>query len=94
MVYDILGNWSKGIAFDLHTTTSTYLGINEYGYDRFQSTRSEIGELVYQLKYKQDQAAIPKIIELLKKVRGIETFDSIIQGKKHAACRQDISSFR
>lgn len=78
MVYEISGSWTKGAAFDLHTVASTYLGVDEYGHDRFDNTRSEIGELVYQLKYRNDQSAVPKIIELLKKVGGIETFDAII----------------
>lgn len=78
MVYEIKGNWSKGIAFDLHTVASTYLGVDEYGNNRFDNRRSEIGELVYQLKYQNDQTAVPKIVSLLKEIGGIETFDAII----------------
>lgn len=78
MADEILGNWTKGIAFDLHTTSSTYLGVDGYGRSRFDNTRSEMGELVYQLKYRNDQTVIPKIIELLKSIGGIETFDAII----------------
>lgn len=62
----------------MHTLASTYLGPDEFGHDRFNNTRSEMGELVYQLKYKRDKSAIPKIIELLTAIAGIEKFDFII----------------
>lgn len=78
MRYTLTGNWKKGLAFDLHTVASTYLGPDEYGHDQFKNTRSEMGELIYQLKYRRDRSAIPKIIELLKVIGGIEKFDCII----------------
>ena len=78
MKYEIHGKWRKGYAFDLHTVASTYLGPDEYGHDRFENTRSEIGELIYQLKYQNDQSAVPKIIKLLSAIKGIEKFDAII----------------
>jgi len=76
--YKLSGKWKSGYAFDLHTLASTYLGPDEFGHDRFDNTRSEMGELVYQLKYKRDQSTIPKIIELLTAITGIEKFDFII----------------
>ena len=78
MRHRLKGNWTKGLAFDLHTVASVYLGPDEFGHDRFDNTRSEIGELVYQLKYKHDQSAVPKIIDLLSVIQGIEKFDAII----------------
>jgi len=54
MRYEIKGNWKKGLAFDLHTVASVYLGVDEYGHGRFDNTRSEIGELIYQLKYRSE----------------------------------------
>ena len=78
MKYKLIGKWRRGFAFDLHTIASTYLGPNEFGHAQFDNTRSEMGELVYQLKYKRDKSAIPKIIELLKAITGIEKFDFII----------------
>lgn len=78
MRHKLVGNWTKGLAFDLHTVASVYLGPDEFGHDRFDNTRSEIGELVYQLKYRHDQSAVPKIIELLSVIKGIEKFDAII----------------
>lgn len=78
MKYKIEGKWRVGYAFDLHTVASTYLGPDQFGHDRFDNTRSEIGELVYQLKYKNDQTTIPKIIGLLSAIQGIEKFEAII----------------
>jgi len=78
MRYKLKGNWRRGLAFDLHTVESTYLGVDEFGHNRFENTRSEIGELLYQLKYRNDKSATSKIIELLKKLTGIDTFDVII----------------
>ena len=37
-----------------------------------------MGELVYQLKYRGDQAVLPKIVDLLERIKGIETFDFIV----------------
>lgn len=78
MRHKLVGNWTKGLAFDLHTVASVYLGPDEFGHDRFDNTRSEIGELIYQLKYRHDQSAVPKIVELLSAIKGIEKFDAII----------------
>ena len=75
-MYKITGNWTRGLAFDLHTVASSYLGVDEYGQNRFDNTRSEMGELVYQLKYWN--TALPKIIHLLTAIKGIETLDAII----------------
>ena len=59
----IKGNWTLGYALDVHTTSSTHLGVNEHGYDVFDTRRSELGELLYQLKYRSDVPAADKIIE-------------------------------
>jgi predicted amidophosphoribosyltransferase len=37
-----------------------------------------MGELVYQLKYRQDKSKLPAIVALLDKMKGIEQFDYII----------------
>jgi predicted amidophosphoribosyltransferase len=78
MAISIEGNWKSGRAYDLHTVSSTHLGTDEFGHDRFENTRSEMGELVYQLKYKQDKSAVDKIVKLLDSIGGIDTFDFII----------------
>jgi len=78
MTHKLVGNWNGGLAFDLHITGSIYLGVDDQGHKQFDNTRSEMGELVYQLKYGGDQSTVPKIIELLKGIEGLETLDVII----------------
>jgi len=78
MTIKIKGNWKKGFAYDVHTLDSVYLGPDEYGHKHFDNTYSEMGELVKQLKYKNDKSAVGKIVDLLEKFNGIENFDAII----------------
>ena len=59
----ILGKWRQGFALDLHTLASIFLGHDEFGHPRFESTRSEIGELLYRLKYNHDQSVVDEIAE-------------------------------
>ena len=78
MPYEITGNWKKGIAFDNHTLSSSLVGVNEFGHNVYDNKYSEMGELVYQLKYKNNRDSIPKIIALLLQIKGIENMDLII----------------
>jgi len=32
MTIELQGNWAKGMAFDVHTLSSTYLGADEFGH--------------------------------------------------------------
>jgi competence protein ComFC len=59
----ILGRWRQGFALDIHTVASIYLGDDEFGHPRFENTRSEIGELLYRLKYNRDQSVVDEIAE-------------------------------
>jgi predicted amidophosphoribosyltransferase len=67
-----------GRAFDVHTLSSTYLGPNESGYAQYENVRSEMGELIYRLKYRQDKSTLPTIVTLLDKIKGVEQFDYIM----------------
>lgn len=78
MSIQIDGPWDKGVAYDVHTLSSTYLGADEQGHDHFENVRSEMGELVYQLKYRRDGKVLPDIVEKLEKIKGVENFDAII----------------
>ncbi|HEY8749953.1 MAG TPA: hypothetical protein VIM11_18360 [Tepidisphaeraceae bacterium] len=49
---EIPGAWTRGWTLDLHTISSTFLGYNEYGHAQYDTTRSTLGELLYQLKYR------------------------------------------
>lgn len=54
----LAGAWRLGWALDLHTTSSVLIGYDQNGREQFDTKRSPLGELVYQLKYKgQSQAA-------------------------------------
>ena len=48
------GNWDKGFALHKHVLNSVPIGPNEWGHMQFDTTRSEPGEALYQLKYKGD----------------------------------------
>jgi predicted amidophosphoribosyltransferase len=54
----LAGRWRDGYALDQHTVSSIYLGENQYGRAEYDTTRSEVGELLYRLKYKGDRAAV------------------------------------
>jgi competence protein ComFC len=56
---DIRGAWRKGWALDLHTLSSIPRGDGE-----FDTTRSELGEALYQLKYRFDRSKIEPIAEV------------------------------
>lgn len=58
----IKGPWKAGIVLDWHTVASEMIGQNEFGYPIFDNTRSEIGELLYQFKYRNDRNALQQIV--------------------------------
>jgi predicted amidophosphoribosyltransferase len=79
MAHTLKGNWKNGLAYDLHTISSIFLGQDEFGHNRFDTIRSKMGELVYQLKYKNDKSIVEEIITLLlTDIKGFENMDSII----------------
>lgn len=55
------GPWTDGYALDVHTVSSTMIGYNAYGHPVFDTVRSPLGELLYRLKNRGDQTAIPEI---------------------------------
>lgn len=59
----IEGSWRTGVALDLHTTSSTPIGYNEFGHMQFETVRPEIAELLYRLKNRSDKDAAGPIIE-------------------------------
>ena len=64
---EIVGTWDAGYVLDKHTISSTMIGYNEFGHPEFDTQRSPLGELVYKLKYKGDNAALPAIVETMAK---------------------------
>ena len=60
----IVGKWVSGYALDIHTISSTYMGLNESGHDVFDTKRSELGELLYRMKYSEDRSVASEIVEV------------------------------
>lgn len=52
------GPWKKGYSLAPHTTSSEFLGHDANGNPKFDTTRSEIGEAIYQIKYRDDRRPI------------------------------------
>jgi predicted amidophosphoribosyltransferase len=59
----IKGPWSSGWALDLHTLSSSFVGDDAFGHPQFENKRSEIGELLYQFKYRGDRSGLTAICE-------------------------------
>ena len=51
------GAWRLGWSLDVHTISSEFLGYDETGHEQFKTTRSHLGELLFQLKYRQQNTA-------------------------------------
>ena len=58
------GRWREGFALDYHTVSSTYLGDDEYGHPMFDTKRSDLGELLYRLKYRSDASVLDEIVQV------------------------------
>jgi len=79
MAIELIGNWEKGFALDLHTKSSEYLGVDEFGRDCFDTKRTEIGELVYKLKYGADMSSVSKLVACIQQnMRGLEKLDYLV----------------
>lgn len=57
----LIGDWDEGWALDRHTISSEYIGEDPFGHPRYKTIRSEIGELMYQLKYQESTNVISEI---------------------------------
>lgn len=85
----INGPWNGGFSLDKHTLHSVYTGDNEYGHPTFDTTRTDIGECLYQLKYKHDFNQVTVIANELSAAAssefGIISFVSPIPPSQHRA---------
>jgi predicted amidophosphoribosyltransferase len=59
----IPGRWRQGYALDYHIVRSEFLYHDEYGHPVFESERSEIGELLYRLKYRADTTVVEELAD-------------------------------
>lgn len=62
---EIKGTCDQGYVLDTHTISSTMIGYNEFGHPEFDTVRSQMGELVYRLKYKGDKAAVSNMLDTI-----------------------------
>jgi predicted amidophosphoribosyltransferase len=53
-LHELHGNWDRGFALHKHVLKSVPIGNNEFGYMQFDTTRSDPGEALYQLKYRSN----------------------------------------
>lgn len=76
------GAWRLGWALDVHTTSSVFLGYDSNGHAQFDTTRSPLGELMYQLKYCGQSKAANEIAAVmaafLSKMPVVSRIDLII----------------
>lgn len=64
-IRQIFGNWDLGYTLDKHVLSSVYICDDNYGHPQFETTRSEVGEALFQLKYRDDWAQIEPLAEEL-----------------------------
>ena len=63
----IPGAWRQGYVLDYHTVSSEFLGYDEFGTPMFDTKRTEVGELLYQLKYRRNVEALEALVEVAAK---------------------------
>ncbi len=64
-IKDILGNWDRGVVLDKHSQFSVVTGKNQWGHNIYDTTRTEVGEALYQLKYKSDWNQVKPLAQCL-----------------------------
>ena len=58
----IRGTWRQGYVLDYHTVRSEFLEHDEFGNPMFDTKRTEVGELLYQLKYRRNLEAMDALV--------------------------------
>ena len=59
---ELNGSWVQGYAMDLHTLSSEFLGYDDCGHPHFDTQYSEMGSLLYKLKYQQNYSVVNEIV--------------------------------
>ncbi len=57
------GDWHLGYTLDKHVKSSDFLGYDALGHAEFDTIRTDVGEAIYQLKYKNNRGVIPLLVE-------------------------------
>ena len=63
---ELHGAWDDGRVLDRHVSRSVFIGYDEYGNPQFETTRTELGDLLYKLKYRGDQSAVRPIAQTVR----------------------------
>lgn len=58
----IYGQWTDGWALDQHVANSAHLYDDEFGISHFETVRTEVGEALYQLKYRQVKEPVDSLV--------------------------------
>lgn len=78
----INGRWDEGYVLEQHMISSEFIGYDKNGREKYKNKRSELGELIYQFKYRNRIEKLPIIIEIIKhrirNIRFTENIDVII----------------
>lgn len=64
-LHKLHGNWDSGFALHRHVLSSEFTGNNEFGHPTFNTTRSEPGEALYQLKYRNDFSKVDPLAQAM-----------------------------
>jgi predicted amidophosphoribosyltransferase len=64
-IMKIAGNWSDGLVLDWHVAHSEFLGYDKYGHSEYNTVRTEVGEALYQLKYRSDLTQIDTLAKTM-----------------------------
>ncbi|WP_416760632.1 ComF family protein [Roseateles sp. So40a] len=60
------GPWTTGFVLDKHMLRSVYLGDDADGHPQFENTRTEVGEAVFRLKYREDKLQAEPLARALR----------------------------
>ncbi len=61
----VSGKWTEGYAIDRHVIHSEHIGYDQFGHDIYDTTRSELGELIYKMKYNGHLDTSEKIVNII-----------------------------
>ena len=56
-----MGRGPMAAVLDLHSIGSEFLGHDEFGREQFETRRTEVGELLYRLKYRSYASSLDEI---------------------------------
>lgn len=78
MTIQLFGSWKKGFAYDYHIIQSVFQGYDEHGNPIFDTQRTPMGQLLYELKYKNQHHLVDKIVDLLTSQFKFTVIDVIV----------------